>query len=116
MSSFPDTACSNIGWRSSLRSSVLALLCGVACWFSLCPDVSAHDIPSDVKLLVFVKPRAQQLTLLVRVPMAALREIDVPLRPGGFIDLARAEPIRQLADQVRANHRRIRLDQPRNRF
>ena len=53
---------------------------------------AAHDIPSDVKLLIFVKPEAQQLTLLVRVPMAALREIDVPLRPGGFIDLARAEP------------------------
>ena len=53
---------------------------------------AAHDIPSDVKLLIFVKPEAQQLTLLVRVPMAALREIDVPLRPGGFIDLARTEP------------------------
>jgi len=92
MSSFPDTACSNIGWRSSLRSSVLALFWGVACCFSLCPDISAHDIPSDVKLLVFVKPQGQQLTLLVRVPMAALREIDVPLRPGGFIDLGRAEP------------------------
>jgi hypothetical protein len=58
----------------------------------LCPEASAHDIPSDVKLLVFVKPQAQQLTLLVRVPMAALREIDIPLRPGGFIDLGRAEP------------------------
>jgi hypothetical protein len=52
----------------------------------------AHDIPSDVKLLMFARPEAQRLTLLVRVPMAALREIDVPLRPGGFIDLVRAEP------------------------
>jgi hypothetical protein len=92
MSSFPNTACSIIWWCSGLRSAVLALLYSLACCFSLCPEASAHDIPSDVKLLVFVKPRAQQLTLLVRVPMAALREIDIPLRPGGFIDLGRAEP------------------------
>jgi uncharacterized membrane-anchored protein YitT (DUF2179 family) len=92
MSSFPDTACSIIRWNRSLPSAVLALFCAVAWCFALCPEASAHDVPSDVKLLVFVKPRAQQLTLLVRVPMAALREIDIPLRPGGFIDLGRAEP------------------------
>jgi len=92
MSSFPDTACSIIRWNRSLPSAVLALFCAVACCFALGPEASAHDIPSDVKLLVFVKPRAQQLTLLVRVPMAALREVDIPLRPGGFIDLGRAEP------------------------
>ena len=92
MSPFPDTARSIIRWCSGLRPALLALLAGVACCFPLCFEASAHDIPSDVKLLVFVKPEAQQLTLLVRVPMAALREIDIPLRPGGFIDLGRAEP------------------------
>ena len=44
MSSFPDTARSNIGWRSSLRSSALALFWGVACCFSLCPGVSAQSL------------------------------------------------------------------------
>jgi hypothetical protein len=92
MSSFPDPACAIVRWCRSLRSALLPLVSGVACCLPLCPEASAHDIPSDVKLLVFVKPQAQQLTLLVRVPMAALREIDIPLRPGGFIDLGRAEP------------------------
>jgi HupE / UreJ protein len=92
MSSFPDTACSIVRWCNGLRSAVLVLSYGLACCFALCAEVSAHDIPSDVKLQVFVKPRAQQLTLLVRVPMAALREVDIPLRPGGYIDLGRAEP------------------------
>ena len=82
MSSFPDTA----------RSVLLAVLCVLTGWFGLGRSAAAHDIPNDVRLLVFVKPQAQQLTLLVRVPMAALREVDVPLRPGGFIDLPRAEP------------------------
>jgi len=92
MSSFPDAARPAIARRGGLRSALLALLCGLACWFAPNRAAMAHDIPSDVKLLVFVKPEAQRLTLLVRVPMAALREIDVPLRPGGFIDLATAEP------------------------
>ena len=87
--------------------SALRLLCMRLC-MRLCMCMllmtlgraGAHDIPSDVKLLVFIKPEAQQLTLLVRVPMAALREIDVPLRPGGFIDLARAEPALREAASV----------------
>ena len=69
------------------RCGVMALCGALSCGLAL-----AHDIPNDVKLQVFVKPQAQQLTLLVRVPLAALREVDVPLRPGGFIDLPRAEP------------------------
>ena len=97
MSSFPDaarlgSACHHRVWHGGLRSAVLVLLCGLVCCFAPGREAWAHDIPSDVKLLVFLKPEAQQLTLLVRVPMAALREIDVPLRPGGFIDLPRAEP------------------------
>ncbi len=77
MSSFPD-AC---------RRALAALLLAFAGL-----QAAAHDIPADVRLLAFVQPQGGQLVLLVRVPMAALREIDVPLRPGGFIDLARAEP------------------------
>lgn len=105
MSSFPDAVLSEcpcsgtqrvalsaaVG-RVRLRSWLLVLAWAMA--FACLPiqGVKAHDIPNDVKLLVFVKPEAQMLTLLVRVPMAALREIDVPLRVGGFIDLPRAEP------------------------
>lgn len=105
MSSFPDAATAASVGQAALRVAPAAVVgCArerswllVLCWVMVCAwlpmhDVKAHDIPNDVKLLVFVKPEAQQLTLLVRVPMAALREIDVPLRAGGFIDLPRAEP------------------------
>ena len=88
MSSFPDAAP-----RRAVLAAGLALLCALAGLLVPHGCASAHDIPSDVKLLMFVKPEAHQLTLLVRVPMAALREIDVPLRPGGFIALAKAEPV-----------------------
>ena len=92
MSSFPDIVRATLGRRRGLRSAALALLCAWACAWAPGREAWAHDIPNDVQLIVFVKPEAQRLTLLVRVPMAALREIDVPLRAGGFIDLPRAEP------------------------
>jgi hypothetical protein len=53
---------------------------------------SAHDIPNDVKLHAYVKPAGQRLTILVRVPMIAMREVDFPTRSGGYLDLGRADP------------------------
>jgi hypothetical protein len=53
--------------------------------------VRAHDIPSDVKVQMFVKPAGDRLSLLVRVPLSAMREVDVPQRGPGYLDLARAD-------------------------
>jgi HupE / UreJ protein len=51
----------------------------------------SHEIPNDVRVQAYVKPEGQRLVLLVRVPMAALREVDMPLRGPGYLDLARAD-------------------------
>jgi hypothetical protein len=54
----------------------------------------AHDIPADVKINAFFKPRGDRLELLVRLPLASLIDTDFPMR-GEFLDLKRAdEPIR----------------------
>jgi hypothetical protein len=52
----------------------------------------AHEIPNDVRVQAFVKPEGQRLWVLVRVPMSAMREADIPLRGPGYIDLAAAGP------------------------
>ena len=45
--------------------------------------ISAHDVPSDVRIQMFVRPERQTLRLLVRVPLAAINDIPWPeLRPG----------------------------------
>jgi hypothetical protein len=60
--------------------------------------VAAHDIPADVRVLAFVKPEGSLLQLLLRVPLSAMREVDVPLRGPGYLDLRRAEgPLRTAA-------------------
>jgi len=59
---------------------------------------AAHDIPADVTLNVFVKPSGNRIELLVRAPLAAMVDIDFPIRGPGYLDLARMdEPLRNAA-------------------
>jgi hypothetical protein len=53
---------------------------------------AAHEPPADVRVNMFIKPAGNRLELLVRVPMAALQDIDVPTRGPGYLDVSRAEP------------------------
>jgi hypothetical protein len=81
--------------------------------------LAAHDIPNDVKVQAFVKPAGQRLQLLVRVPLAAMNEVDFPRRGPGYLELARAEPaLRQaaslwIADNVELYEGEVRLNAPR---
>ena len=73
------------------RAALTALL--VVCWSAL---PRGHDIPNDVTVQTYVKPEGQRLRLLVRVPLAAMRDMDYP-RPrgttrGDLMDVGRAEP------------------------
>jgi len=52
---------------------------------------TAHEIPNDVKLNVFFKPAGNRLLLLIRAPLAAMPEAELPTRGPGYIDLARAD-------------------------
>jgi hypothetical protein len=49
--------------------------------------LAAHDIPNDVLVQMFVKPEPGRLILLVRAPLAAMRDIEIPMRGPGFLDL-----------------------------
>ena len=69
---------------------LLAALFAVGCAAVL----YGHDIPNDVTIQMFVKPEGQVLRLLVRVPLAAMRDMDYPKRGAsnsGLLDVSRAE-------------------------
>ena len=51
----------------------------------------AHDIPNAIIVQAFLKPEGERLRFLVRVPMQALVDVDVPQRGQGYLDLARAD-------------------------
>ena len=73
--------------RMAIRPRLWATL-----WLALPCVLGAHDIPNDVTVQAFVRPAGDRLSLLVRVPLMAMRDIDFPKRGPGYLDLDRAEP------------------------
>src|SRR5262249_47061830 len=77
----------------AMRKGVLIPALLVLAWSAV---PRAHDIPNDVTVQTFVKPEGARLRLLVRVPLAAMRDMDYP-KPRGttradLMDVGRAEP------------------------
>ncbi len=79
----------------------------------------AHDIPNDVTVNAFVKPEGARLWLLARAPLKAMREVDVPRRSGGYLDLARVDAALHnaatlwLSDNIELYEGDVRLASPR---
>ena len=71
------------GWRKILVAATVLLLGPSA--------AAAHDIPASIVVQAFVRPEGPTARVLVRVPMAAMRDIEFPLRDGGLLDLPRAD-------------------------
>ena len=63
-----------------------AVLVGALAW-----GASAHEIPNDVRINAFVRPEGKTLELLLRVPLAAMVEIEFPTRGPGYLMLSRAD-------------------------
>ena len=53
----------------------------------------AHDIPSSVTVMAFVRPQGDRLHVVMRVPLEAMRDVNFPLYGPGYLDIARAAPL-----------------------
>jgi hypothetical protein len=71
------------------------LVAAVAC-AAFAARPAAHEIPSDVRVQIFVVPKGDRLQLVVRAPIAAMNEIEWPTT-GGFLNLAGADAALQHA-------------------
>ena len=60
----------------------------------------AHDIPNAIIVQAFLKPEGDRLRFLVRVPLEAMSDIDVPQREQGYLDLARADDALRTATTI----------------
>ena len=98
-----------------MRASVILFLAAVL----LTGAARAHDIPDEVRVQAFLKPEGRALFLLARVPLKAMRDVDVPRRSGGFLDFERVDSaLREaatlwLGDEVELYEDGIRLGNPR---
>src|SRR4051794_23516204 len=71
--------------------AVRLLLCIASVFCCGAHVAQAHDIPADVRINAFLKPAGDRLELLVRVPLAAMQEVDIPVRGPGYLDISRAD-------------------------
>ncbi len=60
----------------------------------------AHDVPASVVLHAHARAADGALEMVLRVPLRALRDVDVPQRGRGYLDLARTDPmLREAAER-----------------
>src|SRR5260221_7420237 len=84
--------------NSLVRRATVSLMAALIASVPL--RAAAHDIPTDVRVSAFVKPDGQRLSLLIRVPMKAMREVDYPRGGAVLLDLARADAARGTAARL----------------
>lgn len=102
-----------VQWNVFVRPAVLAALL-------LAPAVAAaHEIPSSIVVQAFVRPQGDTLRLAVRLPLAALRDLEFPLTPEGLLDTARGDAVLRhaamawLARDIEVYEENVRLGLPR---
>lgn len=77
-----------------MSRSTLATLTIAASLLLVLPErPAAHEVPATVTVHAFVRPDGDRLRLLVRVPFEAIRDLEIPLRGPGYLDLAAVEPL-----------------------
>jgi hypothetical protein len=93
-----------IGLRRSCFAALSVALIGVLAGGALAAD-SPAQVPADVRINALIKPAGDRLELLIRLPLAAMTEVEFPTRGPGYLDLARADDAlrgaaKRLADDI----------------
>jgi hypothetical protein len=65
--------------RALLCCAILALPLGA---------LGAHEVPANVAVQIYIRPDGSTLRLLIRAPLAAMRDINLPLKGPGYLDFA----------------------------
>lgn len=82
------------------RPSLAAALLLTALLGALPSTPAAHEIPARVAVLAFVKPDGDRLRIVARVPLEAMRDVDVPLKGMEYLDVARADSVLRDAARI----------------
>lgn len=100
------------------RARCLSRLLAVLLLLPWTARAAAHEIPASVVVHAYVRPDGQRLHVLVRVPLASMRDIVFPLHGPGYLDLAATAPLlpgaakQWLADYLTVHENDARLAAP----
>lgn len=78
--------------RSPGRARHRSLLAAASLVLLLPSAPAAHEVPAAVTVQAYVRPEGELLTLLVRVPLISIRDIEFPVTGPGYLDLTRVAP------------------------
>ncbi len=78
--------------QSHWQKLLVALTIMIAALTCLPRNATAHEIPAAVRSFVIVKPEGKHLTVLVRIPLAVVRDFVYPEQDGGFLDFEKLHP------------------------
>ena len=81
------TACAN------LVALGVTVLLGWLLLFCAAPSLQAHEVPARVGIIAFVRPEGRVLRVVARVPLEAMRDLDVRPRADGTLDLTALAPM-----------------------
>jgi len=85
----PDPAC-------LMRIAAAALMA-----LTLQAALNAHDIPDEIVLQSYVKPGPQQLQVLLRIPLIAISDANLPKDETGYLAMSYLDPaLREAANQI----------------
>ncbi|MSO34814.1 MAG: HupE/UreJ family protein [Acidobacteria bacterium] len=74
------------------KNKRLSRLAALAVALVALPAVLAgHEVPNEVTVQGYIKPDGTLMTMLLRVPMKSLRDIEVPTLQNGFLDYSRLD-------------------------
>ncbi len=77
----------------TLAAALLALMLQAA--------LGAHDIPDEIVLQSYVKPQQDQLQVLLRIPLIAITDANLPKDGTGYLAMPYLEPaLREAANQI----------------
>jgi len=76
------------------------LALGLTAFLASARPLDAHDIPSRVAVMAFVKAEPGRLRIVLRAPLEAMRDINWPEKGLGYLDLTKASPMARDAAQL----------------
>ncbi len=75
-----------------MRACHVALVLGIGLLLGVAVPARAHEVPARVAVQVIARAEAQRLRLAVRVPLESVRDLEIPLLRGTYLDIARLTP------------------------
>lgn len=84
------------------RRAVRLALAAVFALVASLDSASAHDIPNEIILNGFVKPEADRLHFVVRIPLIMLTSLNLPKRGPGYLALDRIDEALERSIQATA--------------